>query len=127
MELWGYGPKEKSKIAKEYNKNRKKKEQFYRNNNLKLISIEASLFSKPYDLIFKEFDRIFSNFPNNKSIVIINHIKHPYFWTLEKTNEELKKIIKITGTFPKRKNNLALYDAMKKYGGINYFRKQEFD
>src|ERR1700690_3583076 len=90
----------------------------------KEISIEASLFAKPYSEIISKFDELFNKFTSDDSVnVVINDIKHPYFWSLEKIIKELEKEIEKTGDFLRHKDNPSLYSAMKRYGGANFFRE----
>jgi len=68
IEVWGYNVNLKSNICKEYNKNRKIKEQLYNKykDNIILIGIEPEVFNNKYENIEKELYNIFSKYLNLK-------------------------------------------------------------
>ena len=134
IEIWGYEKDRTGYVHDLYNKKRILKEELYKNNNLKLISIEAELFKNPTEKVKSYFDELVANCnfkptSNNSLLIIENTIKHAYYWDEEKIIDELKILIPKLGKFPTHqelyKLNLGgLRDAIVQHGGINYFTEK---
>lgn len=134
VEIWGYSKSDLStKQKRYYNHKRTIKELFYKNNNLKLISIEADVFKQPIDKIVMCLDSIFSKI----ELDVIE--KHPINLTTpkseslqEKTVQEFKLLIENLGYFPSSSKlyNLKLFHiigCIKKLGGYRNFISKFFD
>lgn len=130
IEIWGYEKDRKQKRCINYNERRKIKEQIYLKNNLKLLSIECSVFKNPIKQIFEYLEKIcFNNGWNHTKINEIN--LNNYYnlckrWNEDKVEHEIKKIIKETSNFPttkylKENKKGGLLDAINRHGGFSHF------
>lgn len=134
IEIWGYPPNKKDKRSINYNLKRKEKEEFYKNKNLKLISLEHHVFhKKTEEEIINELDNIFlslgfGEFKVDVLPIIKNVIKHNCFLTEKNIIQELELLIIKLGEFPsinclRKLRRFSLIGAIQKYGGILKFRK----
>jgi hypothetical protein len=126
IEIWGF--QNKRKWGNAYAKRRTRKEQFYKQLNLKLISIEASLFQNKLADIQTFLNKMvvnltFTPFADFSTSNIVNHTKH---WNYNNTLSELVKMITIIGHFPSIQEMTAtkgLIYGISKHGGIRTFKK----
>lgn len=133
IEIWGYEEnRENNKICERYKKKREKKETLYKELGLNLISIESDVFKKSFEEIERYFIDLFSGlgFLVDKKVCdydIVNSAKHCRFWSEAKIETYLKEIISKINHFPTslellQMNEGGLADAIKRFGGSNYFR-----
>lgn len=118
VEIWGYENNRDNKRCDLYNQKREKKEQLYKDLNLKLISIEGSLFQNKPETIEQKLDEIFSSYGFDISLKTVdydisNSIKNCRYWNEERIIEEAKKIVEIYGELPSRPKLIELG-----YGGM---------
>ncbi len=132
VEIWGYDFDRGGKICDIYNNKRSKKEEFYKHHNLKLISIEGSVFRKPLKEMENYFCQVMEGFGFDVSLKkaeysIVNSTKHYRYWNEETIIEELKVYIKEFGTFPSKlqlgKDRSDLVHAITRNKGFVYYRK----
>lgn len=135
IEIWGYEEnRENNKICERYKKKREKKEMLYKELGFNLISIENDVFKKSFEEIEQYFIDLFSSlgFLLEKKICdydIVNTAKHCRFWSESKIEMCLKEIISKIDHFPTsvellEMNEGGLVDAIKRFGGSNYFRSK---
>lgn len=130
IEIWGYSDNI-SNIEKQYNDKRIIKEEFYKINNLNLISIENKIFLKNYYEIYSYFKNLILIYDENIIIkdIDIEYFIYGYYYTKERLFNELHEIVKNNngvlpniGYFIEIKNNTIIYQ-IKKHGGINKIKE----
>jgi hypothetical protein len=135
FEIWGYEDNRKeNKRCIRYNEKRKIKEELYAKLGYKLTSIEAKDFKRPLNEIELSFDNILENLGYDITLKKIDYdiknvAKSCYFWNEETIVNQLKEIIEIKKTFPtlselQKENKGGLGDAIKRFGGFEFFRKK---
>lgn len=135
VEVWGLHEEKLhyNKINAAYKKTRLKKEEFYRINNFKLISIESDVFKNKLDIVEETLSKIFQNHGFDVSLKeatfsIHNSYKHSHYWSEEKIIEELHEYLKNNTNFPTRnqlkKVKPGLIGAIDRHGGFPYFREK---
>lgn len=126
VEIWGLEKQENYRIIKQ------EKLDFYNKLNLKLISIDGSIFNSRLNDIYANLEEIFKK---NDIVVTkncidqqaVNYCKNIGFWSYNETMSAVKLFINETGEFPTYKSLLdskksGLYAAICKHGGLYYFR-----
>lgn len=130
LEVWGYTDKDKSKIAKKYNKIKNQKIQLYKKYNIKFISIEPSLFSNTLDDLQLNLKDMLSEIIDTKlNIVNSDLLIYPYKMSDKELFDEIMKLSKDGITLPKKKdfsqNNISLlYEVLKRFGNYSNFAKK---
>lgn len=131
IEIWGYEKNKLSEISIDYNKKREAKESLYSELNLKLISIEGTIFKSFKDELSQKFTSILASMNLNGK-----YEKKHFFSVKESLSrlrtfdessvcEELNEITKSTGSFPtlnylRKMKAYSLIEAIEELGGITY-------
>lgn len=132
IEVWGWNTKDKTLLGKKYNKNRNRKELFYKNNAINFYSIEGSVFNNYY-YNFKKIENHLDEFFKNMGYPIV--VKESFTtdilltrgiaWTDEKLIIKLldiqKEIKRFPTTYDLEKRNL--YTLIRRHGGLGKFSK----
>lgn len=133
IEVWGYDyNKTKNKRNIQYNLKRNKKEKLYKENGLKLISVEGWHFRKSNKEIEESLNRLFDKLSikskPKKDFKVSNFVNHHKYWTHKNTLSELKTMIKNLGHFPSfdeiRSLKPSLAYGLSKNGGSEKFKKE---
>lgn len=132
IEIWGYESDRTDGICGAYNKKRKEKEEFYKLNNLHLISIDCEFFQQSAEKIgISLFNLLTSSGiicgDAPKEFDISNIQKHAYYWNEDRVLCELRIILDDIGEVPSWKKLREagrgdLADAVKRYGGFTKFK-----
>ncbi len=129
IEVWGID-KNCTKIYDNYLKNRRKKEKFYKQHNLNLISIEKKCFSLTPPLLYKHLENLFDKFIqiNIDAPPLEIFENSPRLYNKELVEQRLREVILKLNRFPSTADLLhihqgALVTAITKFGGTNYWRK----
>lgn len=134
IEIWGYDKKSQTSRSIQYNKKRIKKENLYKKLNLKLLSIEGSIFREKFNIIEKTLDEIFSSIQldislKDQNYTIENSINCCYFWSKEKVIEESKKFVEKHGEIKFHTNKIIeikselFYAIKEKFNNLNEVRE----
>ena len=126
IEVWGLN-------NASYQQNRVKKEALYASEGLRLISLEANLFTKSFPKIEEKLNEIFADFglnivKENTTYKIEDVVSRGRgYWTFENTLHELKIVVDNIGQFPtvsylRKIGKYQIQKSMQKYGGQNKFR-----
>lgn len=130
LEVWGYTDKDKSKIAKKYNKIKNQKIQLYKKYNIKFISIEPSLFSNTLDDLQLNLKDMLSEILDSKLNIVNNDLLvYPYKMSDKELFDEIMKLSKDGINLPIKKdfsqNNISLlYEVLKRFGNYSNFAKK---
>lgn len=133
IEIWGYTKRSSSERSKTYADKRLKKEEFYKQQQLNLLSLNESLFEQPIEDIEQELERIFkemgiSDIPTTEDNTIKNLVNPNCYWTHDKIVEEIESVKADLGRYPETKDlkeigRSDLYYAIKEHGGSVKFKK----
>ena len=130
VEIWGYS-RGRTLMEKNYVKKKQKKENIYKKLNLKLIGINEKVFSKPFDLIYLEFETLIKkHVPSFSSIPInLDYFLWGSNYSKEDVIKELKPIVETNnGFFPsttqlkKIEGGEGLISMIQKFGGVDVFK-----
>lgn len=135
VEIWGFGSKDSSdKRCIEYNIKRNKKEIFYKDLNLKLISIEKSDFKKSFQCLYDFFINLCIEYNIKKDgfrtdLDCMNLLVSKVYSFEELHNELKPHIEKLGGYMPTityfKNNNLSrLVSRLYKFGGFVIVRER---
>lgn len=104
FEIWGFAKNAKSSRGKVYFDRRAKKERYYKQNNLKCVSVEASIFERTNSEIERYLEFLFIelgfNVDKKLNIDCFNIPKRYDFQSRDSIYEEIKRIMDCVGKIP---------------------------
>jgi hypothetical protein len=131
VEIWGYS-RNRTELEKNYTKKRGLKENVYGQLNLKLLSIDDSVFEKSFQEMYQEFSRLIQQHDSSfkPKEINLNYFLYGSKNNIEDVVKEILEQVELNdGFFPsttilKKQGLEGLISRIQKYGGVEVFKEK---